>query len=236
MLSAAACMLLAWVHRSHHAARPGLVDPAAVVDPAAIRLNVLSFTAGACLYVVLVLTAVLVQTPAPFGLGLGVLVSGLSLVPCCVMSVFANNVAWRFSVGAEAGLPLLGCGFFLISAVLMIFDHHCVMQIFLATGVAGIGCGLTFVALPALVALTVPDGRVGEALAVNQVLRTLGFAVGSALGATGLAAFGRGQRAWDMCLSCVAAIWALCMVVLTLPRSSAPTEALQPTQSIESAD
>jgi MFS family permease len=52
----------------------------------------------------------------------------------------------------------------------------------------GVGVGTTFAAMPALIVAAVPDERTGSAMSLNQVLRSVGGAVGSALAATVLAA------------------------------------------------
>jgi hypothetical protein len=54
--------------------------------------------------------------------------------------------------------------------------------------VAGLGVGASFAAFPALVVSAVPASETGSAMSLNQVLRYVGFAVGSALTATVLAA------------------------------------------------
>ena len=54
--------------------------------------------------------------------------------------------------------------------------------------VAGLGVGAAFAAFPALIISAVPPHETGSAMSLNQVLRYVGFAVGSALTATVLAA------------------------------------------------
>ena len=54
--------------------------------------------------------------------------------------------------------------------------------------VAGLGVGAAFAAFPALIISAVPQHETGSAMSLNQVLRYIGFAVGSALTATVLAA------------------------------------------------
>jgi hypothetical protein len=55
--------------------------------------------------------------------------------------------------------------------------------------VAGLGVGAAFAAFPAQIIAVVPAHETGSAMSVNQVLRYVGFAAGSALAATLLAAF-----------------------------------------------
>jgi predicted MFS family arabinose efflux permease len=55
--------------------------------------------------------------------------------------------------------------------------------------------GTVFAALPGLIVSAVPAGETGSAMSLNQVLRYVGFAVGSALSATVLeAATAPGQQ------------------------------------------
>jgi predicted MFS family arabinose efflux permease len=51
-------------------------------------------------------------------------------------------------------------------------------------GVSGLGVGAAFTAFPALITRAVPPGETGSAMSLNQVLRYVGFATGSALTAT----------------------------------------------------
>ena len=61
-------------------------------------------------------------------------------------------------------------------------------ELFVVMAVAGLGVGASFAAFPALVVSAVPPSETGSAMSLNQVLRYVGFAVGSALTATVLAA------------------------------------------------
>ena len=54
--------------------------------------------------------------------------------------------------------------------------------------VAGLGVGTAFAGLPALVVSTVPRTETGSAMSLNQVLRYVGFSLGSAATATVLEA------------------------------------------------
>src|ERR1700712_2320804 len=54
--------------------------------------------------------------------------------------------------------------------------------------VAGLGVGTSFAGLPALVVSAVPARETGSAMSLNQVLRYVGFSIGSATTATVLEA------------------------------------------------
>jgi MFS family permease len=68
------------------------------------------------------------------------------------------------------------------------FVREDLWQVFLAMAVAGLGVGTVFAALPGLIVAAVPAGETGSAMSLNQVLRYIGFAIGSALSATVLEA------------------------------------------------
>jgi MFS family permease len=133
----------------------------------------------------------LAQTPESTGYGFGtsVVVAGLVLLPFSVASFLASRLApplqravgrrWVLPVGAA----LLGAG-----EVLVAFVRADLWQLFLAMAVAGLGVGTVFAALPALIVGAVPAGETGSAMSLNQVMRYIGFAVGSALSATVLEA------------------------------------------------
>jgi MFS family permease len=75
-----------------------------------------------------------------------------------------------------------GCAFVLFAVL-----RTELWQLFLVMAVAGLGVGAAFAAFPALVVTAVPPSETGSAMSLNQVLRYVGFALGSALTATVLA-------------------------------------------------
>jgi MFS family permease len=129
----------------------------------------------------------LAQTPETSGYGFGasIVVAGLILLPFSVASFLAGLLARSLDRlgGPRLALPvgalLLGLG-----SLLFGFFRSSLGEMFVAMAVAGLGVGTTFAALPGLITSAVPAGETGSAMSVNQVLRYVGFAVGSALSAT----------------------------------------------------
>ena len=72
--------------------------------------------------------------------------------------------------------------------VLFLVARTQLWELFVLMTVAGLGVGAAFAAFPALIISAVPPHETGSAMSLNQVLRYVGFAVGSALTATVLAA------------------------------------------------
>ena len=142
-------------------------------------------------YLLLVSVPVLVQSPRAGGPGLGesVLVAGLALLPFSAASVLGGRLARVLAdrAGRLLVLPvaaLVQAGAFVLFGVL----RGELWQVFLVMAVAGLGVGAAFAAFPALVISTVPPSETGSATSLNQVLRYVGFALGSAVAATVLAA------------------------------------------------
>ena len=76
-----------------------------------------------------------------------------------------------------------GALFLVGSLSIFLFARAELWQAFLVMGVAGLGTGLIFAAIPGLIVRSVPSSETGSALGVNQVIRQVGFSIGSALGA-----------------------------------------------------
>ncbi|MGY1779967.1 hypothetical protein [Geodermatophilus sp. SYSU D01036] len=81
-------------------------------------------------------------------------------------------------------------------------------RLFAVMAVAGLGVGASFAAFPALVVAAVPPSETGSAMSLNQVLRYVGFALGSALTATllGAATPGPGAAPGDSGYAAVAVV------------------------------
>ena len=183
-----ALLLLGWVVHELHTAYP-LVDLHLVRDRTVLTADLTGLFAGIGMYVLMSLVIRFVQTPTSLGYGFGasVVVGGLVLLPFSVMSVAASKVApsigrWR----ARATLPL-GCLLFIGAELFFVLDRSHLWEVFVVMGLAGLGMGCTFAALPGLIVSAVPAHETGSAMSFNVVLRYVGYSVGSALSATVLA-------------------------------------------------
>jgi predicted MFS family arabinose efflux permease len=72
--------------------------------------------------------------------------------------------------------------------LLYAFTRGSLLELCVVMAVAGLGVGTSFAGLPTLVVAAVPQRETGSAMSLNQVLRYVGFAIGSALTATVLEA------------------------------------------------
>ncbi|WP_245819814.1 MFS transporter [Rhodococcoides yunnanense] len=189
-LVASVVVLALWVRHELRCEHP-LVQLRLLRNRSVLTADVTGLLAGVGMFVLSSSVIRFVQTPTDTGYGLGgsAMVAGLVLVPFSLASVLANKLlpaAGRY-VAQNLVMPL-GAAAFVVALVLLAFGRSELWVVFVLMGVAGLGVGFTFAAMPAFIVNAVPADEAGSALGVNQVLRTVGGAVGSALSATILAA------------------------------------------------
>ncbi len=222
--AAGLALLVAWVAWTLRSRTP-LVDLRMAVRPGLAAPNLVAFVAGLGMYCLLTLAVVLVRADEPgFGLGLPVLAAGLILVPYSVMSVLGNQLARvvRVRLGPALLLPT-GCLMFLASTVLLAFAHDYLWQLLLAMALGGVGSGFTFSSLAVLMVPHVPQAETGSAMAFNQVLRYLGFTIGSALSVALMAAYGGGGHGFSATLLTVSSLFVVAAVgAVLLDRAARP--------------
>jgi MFS family permease len=168
-----------------------LVDLRLARGRTAVTAHGAALLIGLANYLLLSSVPRLAQTPEATGYGFGtsIVVAGLVLLPFSAASFLANRLARRLErlVGKRLVLPV-GALVLGVGEVLFGFVREDLWQLFVAMAVAGFGVGTVFAALPGLIVAAVPARETGSAMSLNQVLRYIGFAVGSALSATVLEA------------------------------------------------
>lgn len=195
-------LLVAWVLRTVGLARAGgqpLVDLRLAVRPGVLGPNGVAFALAVGMYGLLTLVVLLVRADgsAGWGLGAGVTAAGLMLVPYSLMSVLGSRVALRVArrFGPHLLLPL-GSAVFASSLALLALAHDHLGQALVAMAVGGLGSGFTFSSMPALIVPHVPRAETGSAMSFNQLMRYLGFAVGSAVTVALLEGYGADAAAF----------------------------------------
>jgi MFS family permease len=181
-----AAVLAAWV-RSELRSRHPLVDLHLIRRAPVLTADVTILFGGVGMYLLLSLVARFVQTPpsAGYGFDSSVVVAGLVLVPFSIASFVAGRVAGalRRREPPVSAQQLLTGGFALVAVSIagFILAHEAMWQILIVMATAGFGVGVVFAANPMLIVSAVPATETGSAMSFNQVLRNIGFSVGSAL-------------------------------------------------------
>jgi MFS family permease len=189
LFAVAIVFLALWVAQQLRASDP-LVDLRLARIPAVLSADVCATILGVAMYMYLSGVSEFVQAPSELGYGFGatVVVAGLALVPFSIVSMIGARLL-PFStrlVGARNLLPT-GCLAVAAGGVIFAFTDGHLWGAFLMMGVLGLGYGLTYAAIPGIIVRAVPESETGSATGFYQVVRYIGFSVGSALAASILA-------------------------------------------------
>ncbi|HYA67733.1 MAG TPA: MFS transporter, partial [Acidimicrobiales bacterium] len=181
----------AWVAHELKTADP-LIDVRQVRNRSVFTADASGFLMATAMYLFLPIIVEFVQVPVDSGYGFGssVLVSGLVFVPLSVGSFAASRclAAYDRRFGTRSMLPF-GSLVFALATLFFAVEHRDLWEAFAAAGMAGIGIGFTFAAMPGFIVRAVPASETGSATGFYQVLRSIGLSVGSALAAAVLAAY-----------------------------------------------
>jgi predicted MFS family arabinose efflux permease len=184
--SIAAVVLAAWVLVELRHSHP-LIDLRLVSQRDIVGANMAGLFVSVGMFMALALVSSFAQTPASAGYGFGasLTVAGLVLLPIGIASVLSRPladhiVAW---IGARG---LLAAGSALLGGTLLglALSHGHIAVFAAASTLFGIGIGCTFSAMPGIIVANVPAARTGSAMSLNQVIRGVGGAAGSAIAAT----------------------------------------------------
>ncbi|QDQ95070.1 MFS transporter [Rhodococcus sp. WB9] len=146
---------------------------------------------GAAMYICLSVASLIAQSPDTTGYGIArpLFWTGFVMLPLSVASVGANQLVRVLAHRCRMRtLLLLDSGLVTTSSVLLWCAHDALWEILVGMFGFGAGIGMTYAAMPALIARTVAATELGSAVSFNQVLRTVGGSLGSAVSGAVLAA------------------------------------------------
>jgi MFS family permease len=190
LIGGSAVALVCWVLWELRTPAP-LVDLRLARGRLAASAHSAALLVGLSNYLLLASVPVLVQAPPASGAGFGasIVVAGLALLPFSAASVLGGRLA-RLLTDAAGPRSVLPVAALVQSGAFVLFwsARGELWLVFAVMAVSGLGVGAAFAAFPALVIAAVPASETGSAMSLNQVLRYVGFAGGSALSATVLAA------------------------------------------------
>ncbi|WP_329179136.1 MFS transporter [Streptomyces decoyicus] len=190
LLVIAAALIGTWARRERRCAAP-LVDLALLRHPAVAGANAVMLLGGIGMYLLLTLVTRYVQTPASAGYGFGVdvFVAGLVLVPFSVLGFVGGKLVRPLRARlAPATVLAAGGTAVLVALALFALTRSQLWQLFAVMGMLGLGVGVFAAAMPAAILAVTPAEETSSAMSFNQVVRSVGFSIGSALGGLTLAA------------------------------------------------
>lgn len=171
-----------WVAQELRTAYP-LVELRLLTHRYVLAADVIVVLMGMGLYSMSSLVNRYVQTPGEAGYGFdsSLLTTGLMLTPLSIGSVLSSRLAARLVSRVGAGITLaLGSAVTGADMLYLAITRSSRWEIVVATFLLGIGVGMTFAMMPALIIRSVPARETGSATGLNQVLRLVGGSIGSA--------------------------------------------------------
>lgn len=192
LLALLAVVLLAgWVMRERGLADP-LVNLRLLRHRAVAGANAAMFVAGAGMYLLLSCITRYVQTPrvAGYGFGLSTFDAGLFLVPFSLLGFIAGRISPRARARMSAhALLIISTVVVLVAFVVFAVALGNLAGPLVAMSLLGFGVGAFSAAMPAVILDVTPAAETASAMGVNQVVRSVGFSMGSTLSALILAAY-----------------------------------------------
>lgn len=190
LAGAAILFLTVWVLRELHVDAP-LVDVRLIRRPAVARANLIMAFGGVGMYLLLTLLTRYAQTPSTtgYGFGLSVFWAGVALVPFSVAGFIVGKLSTKLNTRLGPRIVLAGSAATVLAAFLLfIAARDSVTDIVVELAILGLGVGGFSAAMPPLVLAVTPARETSSAMAFNQVVRSVGFSFGSAVGGLVLAA------------------------------------------------
>ncbi len=217
-LAAAALLLAGWARLEARTPAP-LVDVQLLRHPAVAAANLVMLTGGIGMYLLLSLITRYVQTPssAGYGFDLTTFQAGLVLVPFSVLGFVAGKLVPPLLRRLTARRMLTVSTVLVLAAfVLFALTRTHLAAPVIAMSILGAGVGAFSAAMPAVILAATPQAETASAMGVNQVVRSVGFSIGSALGGLILAGYTTTQVAPDRVGYTAAAIVGIATTVATL--------------------
>ena len=183
LLVAAVVLAGAWMAVETRSDHP-LIDMRMMRIPVVWTANLVALLIGVGMYSFFAFVPQVLQSPRSTGYGFGASIteSGLLMLPnsagAFIVGALCGRLAVRF--GAKA-LLLGGTVVNVLPLVLLVVARDQKWEIVLSTGGVGIGMGLAFAAMSALIVEGVPVDQTGVASGMNANIRTIGGSVGIAL-------------------------------------------------------
>jgi MFS family permease len=183
LFASAVVLLAGWILVELRMTHP-LVDVRMLAKPVVAVTNFSAMLIGFAMYASFALLSDFTQTPSVVGYGFGatVLHAGILLLPSAIGSFLGAPIGARMIARSGPKLPLVLGGLLAGLALLSLGPWHgSQLNVYVASGVMGLGIGLAYAAMPALINSAVPVEQSGVANGMNAVLRTVGGAVGTAV-------------------------------------------------------
>ncbi|MET1038529.1 MAG: MFS transporter [Aeromicrobium sp.] len=190
-LLAAAVVLIAIFGWTQVRVDDPLVDLTALRRKPIVLTNLASILFGFALFASFIGTASYVEAPESSGYGFGssLLVGGLAMLPSGLAMLLLSPVAAKL-IERRGAPQTLALGATIVAAgfLMRIVVHDSLWQVIVGATIIGMGTGVGYASMPALINAHTPPDEIGAANGLNTLFRSLGSSLASAIGGSLLAA------------------------------------------------
>ncbi|HVV08224.1 MFS transporter [Amycolatopsis sp.] len=180
---AAVVIFLAWGFMELRTAEP-LVDLRTTARRQVLLTNLASIMVGFALYATQLVPPQLLQLPTATGYGLGqsMIIAGLCVAPSGLLMMAVSPFGARLTRARGPKISLL-CGILVlaVSYAAGLALLHEAWQLAVFSAMAGVGVGLAYAAMPALIIDAVPTSETAAANGLNTLMRSIGTSSSSAV-------------------------------------------------------
>lgn len=186
LFGAALVLGAAWMRFELRTPEP-MVDMRMMRQRGVWTTNLTGLLIGFSMFGSFILIPQLVQLPTSTGYGFGadVTEAGLFMLPSTAAMLIAGPAAGILAARLGSKIPLAtGTLLAAMSFALLAVAHDERWEIYLSSGLLGVGIGLSFAAMANLIVEAVPPQQTGVATGMNSVMRTIGGSLGGQIAAS----------------------------------------------------
>lgn len=190
ILAGAVAVLAVWAFVELRSTAP-LVNLRLLAHAPVLRANLAILVAGTGLYLLFSLFTRYVQTPAGahYGFALPGVAAGAALIPFSLLGFVAGKAVPQLIARiAERRTYALAVVVAVASAMLFTVAGGSLLAVLAAIALLGFAVGGVFAVMPKLVLVGVPHEETASVLSINQIARSIGMSIGSAIAGFLLAA------------------------------------------------
>ncbi|GAB3610740.1 MFS transporter [Humibacter ginsengiterrae] len=183
ILAASTMALAAWIAVERRAAAP-LVNVRLLARGGLLLTNAAMLTAGVGMYLLFSLLTRYVQTPSSAGYGFALpgVLAGAALIPFSVLGFVAGRLTpWLTNRVSTRWTFAIHAAFVILAAVVFALAPSLLAAVLASMALLGFGVGGVSAIMPRLVLQDVPQQETSSVLSVNQIVRSVGFSIGSAV-------------------------------------------------------
>ncbi|NKY50635.1 MFS transporter [Nocardia vermiculata] len=182
-VAAVVCAAL-WIVVELKSATP-LIDMRTMRIPAVWTTNLVAVLIGAGMYAMMTFLPQLLQTPeaaAGYGLSASITQSGVYMLPMSVAMFLIGFAVGPLSARISPKfIVLIGAVIAIPGFVMLAVGHNQSWVVYVSGALLGLGIGMAFSSMPAIIVAAVPPAQTGAATGMNANVRTVGGAIGSAV-------------------------------------------------------